>query len=534
LPSIRIDPEYFRRLARQDYRNWRMALAREFIQNSVDAGASNIHLRFCRDAKTLTVADDGCGMSRDVLENKLLCMGGTNKIGNGTLGCFGKAKEILFFGWESYRIITREDGGPTWRVDGVGSEYEVGRPAEELPHNGTICAIQFANAGEVEQTAVAVRRYLAWCETPCDVQLTEPSGRRLLYRAGVCPRLAGHALKREIILEGNGESWALLKVYESPKPRNFIPYMIRSRGVLMLSESRWVPGASQIVVVCEARASSRAIYTANREALIWEPYGRSLGKALDEATIDFKTYAENRQRQRRLFRGYGALLDRGNDLTGPLAGAASYLLDGYPGQRQRQVWLDERGREELLKQSGLKGIVAPRDFASAEALLQIVTDRLWNDGQPDMLVVGECGLEDLRDPRYVCIAKAWAELVRMLGEASDIPRLSIGFVFEENRRGLYLSFGRISFVMVNPMWALRLLDSGADPRKACWTLLFEACHEIAHHYSETHGEGFTIAASEIMERMASSPAEAAAFDRACGILAEGTYPCRTKQPPASC
>lgn len=522
MPSIRIDPQYFRRLARQDYRNWRMALAREFIQNCVDAGACNIHILFNPDSRTLTVADDGCGMSRDILENKLLCMGGTSKRGDGTLGCFGKAKEILFFGWESYRIITRQAGGPTWRVDGIGSQYEIGAPSEALPRPGTVCTIQFSSEGELEQTCVAFRRYLAWCEMPCHVQLTEPSGRRLLYRAGICPRLAGHVLKRRFPLEAGGQRWAALKVYESPRQRNYIPYMVRSRGVLMLSESRWVPGESQIVVVCEALASSRVIYTANREALIWEPYGRSLGKALDEATIDFKTYGEGRSHKRRLFRGYGALLDRGNDAAGPLACAASRLLEAYPGQRQRQVLLDGQARQELLGRTGLKCIVSPDEFATAESLLQIVTERLWNHGQPDMLVVGDCEIEELRRPRFVCVARAWAELVKMLGQASDIPRLSIGFVFDDSRRGMYLSFGSISFVMVNPVWALRLMDSARDARKVCLAMLFEACHEMAHHYSEAHGEGFTVAISQIMERMASSSsAEAAALDRACDILAEG-------------
>jgi len=520
MPSIRIDPEYFRRLARQDYHNWRMALIREFVQNSVDAGASLIRMAFRRSDRTLTVIDNGCGMTRSVLENKLLCMGGTTKLGHHTLGCFGKAKEILFFGWEFYRIVTKTANGPTWRVDGVGSQYEVGRPSEGLPDHGTVCTIHFGSSRELDEAAVAARRYLAWCEMPCKTILEEPAGSKLLYPARRCPRLAGHELRREIPLHAHGEEWATLRVFDCPRERNFIPIIVRSRGVLMLSESRWVPGTSRLVMVCEALLPCHRIYTANRESLIWDPYGRSLGKMLDEATIDFKTFGEEKAKERRLFRGYGALIDRQDEDIGPYADAASYLLDSFPNSKQRRAWLSEQTRQELLRQSGLEGRIHSREFINAETLLMIVNERLWNDGQPDLLVVGECPVEKLRSRRYVSIGKAWTELVRLLAEPAGVSRLSVGFVFDESRRGLLLNFGKMSYVLVNPVWVAGLLERTTEPMKIAWTMLFEACHEIAHHRSEVHGEGFTLAISELMEKLAECATGIEPFGRAVKLLRE--------------
>ena len=78
-----ISKDFFRK-ERSFYSDWHEAFFRELIQNSVDAGASNIDIDIVEDeavsvfnqpkpssglATRITVTDDGSGMSLDVLDN---------------------------------------------------------------------------------------------------------------------------------------------------------------------------------------------------------------------------------------------------------------------------------------------------------------------------------------------------------------------------------------------------------------------------------------------------------------------------------
>ena len=74
--QVAVSNEFFAK-AKNDYRNWLLAIVREFFQNSVDAGSMRIRVT-CEDG-VLTWEDDGCGMNRDTLVNKLLTLGTSTK-----------------------------------------------------------------------------------------------------------------------------------------------------------------------------------------------------------------------------------------------------------------------------------------------------------------------------------------------------------------------------------------------------------------------------------------------------------------------
>ena len=85
--QVRIPDGYFLKMAKADYTDWHRALPREFYQNSVDAGASQIVVTTDEDNRTITVQDNGCGMGYDTLVDKLFVLGGTKKAeGSGKLG----------------------------------------------------------------------------------------------------------------------------------------------------------------------------------------------------------------------------------------------------------------------------------------------------------------------------------------------------------------------------------------------------------------------------------------------------------------
>ena len=127
--AISIGPEFFAK-AKNDYANWQWAVAREFAQNCIDAPrCSEITVAISHDAGSnttlLVVKNDGAPMDKDVLIGKLLCLGGSGKNFAGTVGGFGKAKEVLYLCHQSYTIRTG-----TLRVHGTGANYDL---EESLP-----------------------------------------------------------------------------------------------------------------------------------------------------------------------------------------------------------------------------------------------------------------------------------------------------------------------------------------------------------------------------------------------------------------
>ena len=103
--KVSIPGDYFLKMAKADYRNYRQALWREIYQNSIDAGATEINVTFNKDERSINVMDNGCGMSLEVLTDKLLALGGSHKA-KGSTGAFGKAKELELFAHKEYMLHT--------------------------------------------------------------------------------------------------------------------------------------------------------------------------------------------------------------------------------------------------------------------------------------------------------------------------------------------------------------------------------------------------------------------------------------------
>jgi hypothetical protein len=103
--QITIGPEFFAK-AKNDYADFYWAIARESMQNNMDCGSDEINVQIRLDGSDtlLTWSNNGSLMTREILQGKLLALGGSGKGFQGTVGGFGKAKEILYFCHMSYEI----------------------------------------------------------------------------------------------------------------------------------------------------------------------------------------------------------------------------------------------------------------------------------------------------------------------------------------------------------------------------------------------------------------------------------------------
>lgn len=117
------------------YDDWTLSIWREYVQNSIDAGATRIDINISSavpkgykgadpDARSVTrvvFQDDGGGMSLDVLRNVYFALGATTKGGDGddSVGGFGRARIMQNFGNVRYSIRSQD-----LLVEGDGSDFE--------------------------------------------------------------------------------------------------------------------------------------------------------------------------------------------------------------------------------------------------------------------------------------------------------------------------------------------------------------------------------------------------------------------------
>jgi hypothetical protein len=139
MAQVKIGASFFKK-AKQDYLRWPEAWVREAFQNACDSGANEIEFSFIKTSDNeihAKIYDNGCGMTEDTLVNKLLSLGESGKNFEGSVGGFGKAKEILFFAQNSYIISTSHAFNDTLIVTGAGGDYEISSVSNDNGVTGT-------------------------------------------------------------------------------------------------------------------------------------------------------------------------------------------------------------------------------------------------------------------------------------------------------------------------------------------------------------------------------------------------------------
>lgn len=120
--TIVLPSDHFRKRVKAQYRDVRLAIIREVLQNSADAGATRVD--FTLIDGSWSASDDGCGMDLPGFRKFFLTLGGTKKRTH-SIGGFGAAKEVLSFAWPTWYAK-----GQSFRVDGKGASAPISKEAE--------------------------------------------------------------------------------------------------------------------------------------------------------------------------------------------------------------------------------------------------------------------------------------------------------------------------------------------------------------------------------------------------------------------
>ena len=262
---ITIGPEFFVK-AKNDYASWFWGISREFFQNCIDCDSSRIVVE-CHHSDgvtNLSVTNDGEPMTEEVLVDKLLSLGSSGKNFDGTTGGFGKAKEILYFCHENYRI---HSGGLL--VEGSGASYDL--TSTDFLH-GTQSELIMSGNYEYELLQ-AMRRF---------IEFSQWSGTFVVN---------GEELKGDLRKGSPRRDLEFATVYSNKSYEYMM--VVRINGIPMFVRNI---GLNRCVVV-ELKGRSDEVLTSNRDGLI-EPYNSELSNFVTELAVDKRSALKKRRRPR--------------------------------------------------------------------------------------------------------------------------------------------------------------------------------------------------------------------------------------------
>jgi hypothetical protein len=449
--TISIGREFFVN-AVKDYNDWQEKWWRECVQNSVDAGASNVTMLSTQSSDgtwIVSCADDGSGMDEDTLINKFLVLGGTTKVHGTTAGGFGKAKELLVLPWLWWKI---ESQGMS--VSGSGIDYETVKVAHR---KGTKITV-----------GMPADQYTSPYHAVAFLEKCNLSGVKFTINGD--PAEAKQK-PGKIIEEG-----PTAKIYHN-KSATIHGIFVRTHGLYMFQD--WLSHDIRGAVFVEITAPSIQVLTANRDGF----RDRELSKRIDalqhELAVDPKSAMSKRKSTlvRERFRGAGAMnADRAasevlaamppvppvdakkpvplsGDVIGVISDVIEDILGGWGETGEETKWGE--GTSSVGKELAASMLSGTR-LRGEQHLENITKQLVW---QPDFYVINEIEgyripkkyYPDTMAPMVLKLAKTWAELCRyVLIQLNYSRSYGVGFAFSESATAMHAREEGEDWLLLNP------------------------------------------------------------------------------------
>lgn len=471
--SVSIAPRYWLETVRRDYHDWRFAWVREAAQNSLDAGATHIDAHIIaldHDTCRLTWQDNGRGMSGDVLLNRLMAMGGSEK-GTGGTGGFGVAKAILFFSQHSYTVSSY--GGT---IRGTAGEY-VFNANETLKVPGTVLDVVVAAPGYFMEAHL--RQWARATSTTCVFTLNGAT----LPTMPALPEPAGKL-----------DPWATLYAVE---PADYLHsgMIVRMNGQLMFAG--YAPSGIPKVLIVEIAGNSLDYLTANRDGL------------RHEFSTQLRLFVE------KLFRDPTAIVELEDGAPVQHAGRKGKLRIGKRDEEARDA--KETPALDAVAAHTAREMVESLRFASAKTFdiseaseseelpdtYTLVIDNRLNRPVPDRFKPGTMTHHGAR------LLERWITTLQVCADVIGLSDMEIvpGYVFSKAARAMHVRKNGVTYILLNPVvvvgselenyWKL----SGDQFYELVCTAVHELTHAQGYHY---HDEDF---ASRLGQNLAACMAE---------------------------
>lgn len=449
--QLRVSPKWFEREV-ATYSDPYASFWREILQNSLDAGASRIDIRvgdnddppFGSSIQRVIVADNGCGMTEDQIDNVFLSLGETDKK-HDSIGGYARARVLICFAQKWYQI----ESGYTV-VQGCGS-YIYPRKHRKNYYQGLKLTVDVNTelGGQRVNLLSKLQSYLKFCDFKTitvfvngkvwnDYTVEASHGRQLSF---------GRLTYNE---SGNG----LL--------------LVRVKGVLMFARATH---AKALVIIELDSQTSRQILTANRDGFT-AAYRAELDTYLSDISSDVHT----------------ALRPVTNRIT-RIAGQGVFTVNGenrYAALTTMTTPRKHASREYIE----VPDVLVYDDTSNPQVrrVIEKYNPLAW--GKQEGVLQGGDRAKLLLQWQSVC-EYVIARYVDWCPSAFDgVTKWGVGWIFSDTNNAVHHISNDVHYLCLNPVdehgnmkWKLR---SSADRMK----MLVIAAHEISHISHQRHDESF--------------------------------------------
>lgn len=482
---------------------------RELLQNSLDAGSTRIDIEISKDEEKggsiVRFQDDGCGMTREVLEKVYFRLGESTKDSDeDSIGGFGRARILTNFSMDSYTILTQNN-----EVRGSGAEYEV-HDTEEY-HEGCTQILRTSDA-ETYEFRNSCENFLNTCDIRIPVFL---NGSEMQYRMDV----TSDKIKD---LEYEDQKFAEL-FYTPPSRATMRGYAVfRVNGCQMFSRYLGCEGSVVIEIVPE---KSRYVLTASRSEL-----KRGYNTFLDTLLREFITNEEEASR-RDLVNEFRSYTGRGVYMAAKKGSPHRHIekkkrASYGKNYKAREIALyaneiiDNRfsGKDlpaycEAMSQAHVEDKASYYEASIGDFLPNVVVHTKTAD--KDLIRLSK--LWDIKDWKFrikgdsvdwgehkekISLLFVWEEACRIaIEELLEFRGFGFnwtpGFLLSERVKASHTVKANIHFLMLNPYNDHKAFKYDLRSELDLMEILACAKHEVSHIAYQDHNEQFAITLSNI-------------------------------------
>ena len=460
--QVTIGPEFFRK-AFNDYANWRWAIVREFMQNSIDCGSRRIAISVESEGgdTIMSVTNDGSPMSREILVTKLLALGGSGKNFNETVGGFGKAKEILYYAHKSYEIHTGN-----LLVRGSGAGYDL---SEVDAIDGTRSTIVISGDNK-SGILTAVDKFVDTAQWDGTI-VVNGQERKAKFHKGTPRRDLGFGM----VYTNRGRSNSMV---------------VRINGTTMFTT--YVDYAHCVLV--ELKGSSQDVLASNRDMLKY-PYCNQMDEFIAELATNKRSALKNRAVTQYVHFA-------GNKLCAPAKEVAAFDVRAValaPRECPHEMPSHESSTPVAEGETGLKPQGPSRVSMDDVVRSSLKEDFVLKNNTP-------YEVPDYYRPDNVSfsayskkLVKIWARLMMQVHKSfGSSASFSVGFIFDDTvvaERETSSSYGVVYYI--NPATVANGQFSKRFKLTSRGELIMCAVHEFCHESVRNHDEDFAARLTEL-------------------------------------
>jgi hypothetical protein len=466
----------YRENAKKEYSYIWRALFREFIQNSSDAKATEIHFLIDEKSRIIRVSDNGSGMDLDVIQNRLLFIGGSKKE-QGSIGGLGKAKELLFFSHPQWEVITNQHV-----VTGEGGEYEIFENSE--PISGTTITLTQSMDDNIPwpQLISALRSVVSYSNLDTKVFLMTEDSKEELPKM-----ILGHFVKDVM---KNVEK--IGQLYFRKDPEAYSSHMhVQINGCWMFDKYIGETGGQATLNLDSAILDPIKCLTANRDSFR-NDYQDIIDELVAELIVDKRSgTAKYKKPEVTLIRGTGQI---------EVSVTREYINALIQSLKNEAIEIKDLCTQDPLGLSRINALIDGTTI-NIDNMHDIIERYMQIIGYEPNFIIREYNNDSmtreniqrwLKTKKASTIAKVWTETLKQVLLDNEIPtRFTAGFLFDEDIAAARTDdsvYGQC--FLINP---LKVPQTGVQNKVEFMNYMrTTAIHEINHMNYSYHDEDFML------------------------------------------